>query len=496
MLQAGPVDADVGEHGGVDLGLQAVDGASDVGGLADVEREAVAGGGEGVDEMGVGRAAEADAEHAGAAIGAALTLDEGPRAAGDRLLLAGVAVGEEGDVAVAAGGDGALERGLHGAAHLGAAVGLEAVDEVEGAAQVGGAGGAGLGEQALAAAGEDDDVEGVDGAHAGEGLAHGGPGEGEREALHRAGDVDDEDELAGADEGVDVEARWFDDEHEVAAVGVGGAEEDACGRLGGGAAVAEDEVAVGDLVAAGELEVEAVLGGEDLDLVAGHGPVVDRRAGLGDDLDADVVAAAQPVAEHGRGDPRAVRDPAAAGDVARADDGGEHELVLAGVVAEGLGVADLDLDRGAAGDVGDRLGEDVGALLLEQGGGVAGVAGLAVDRGRLGALADLAGDHAVADRHAHVGDGGVLGEGEGVDGLEGGVAVVDEALLDGDLGRVAAQLGAHVGAAQGEGDAGVEQLRELAGLGVDDVADLRVGEALGRGGRARVDGGRCGPRSR
>ena len=63
-------------------------------------------------------------------------------------------------------------------------------------------------------------------------------------------------------------------------------------------------------------------------------------------------------------------------------------------------------------DVGDRLREDVGPLLVEQRGDVARCRALLVDGARFLAALDDAAHGAVADQHGHVVDRGVLRERE------------------------------------------------------------------------------------
>ena len=142
----------------------------------------------------------------------------------------------------------------------------------------------------------------------------------------------------------------------------------------------------------------------------------------------------------------------AGGVVAWADDHGEDQFVPAVEIGEGVEVADLDVDLFAGFDVGDALGEDVGAFLCHEGGDVALGAGFVVDFFGFGAFADDAADVAVADGHDELVDAGVFGEREDVDGFDFGAVGVLELLGDVDAGDVAGDVGGDVGVLEGNGD--------------------------------------------
>ena len=67
-----------------------------------------------------------------------------------------------------------------------------------------------------------------------------------------------------------------------------------------------------------------------------------------------------------RSETRRVRYLVRSGNVARADDHGKAQPKLPPVVSDGLLVLDLDGDRGAGRNVGDRGREDVGPLFLDE----------------------------------------------------------------------------------------------------------------------------------
>ncbi len=102
-------------------------------------------------------------------------------------------------------------------------------------------------------------------------------------------------------------------------------------------------------------------------------------------------------------------------------------------------------------DVRDRLGEDVGALLIEQRGDVAGVLGVLVDGAGFLAALDEAAHGAVADLDGHVVDGGVLWQREGIDGFDVLGGGVGKNLRDRHAGEEAADAGANVGVLQRAG---------------------------------------------
>lgn len=164
------------------------------------------------------------------------------------------------------------------------------------------------------------------------------------------------------------------------------------------------------------------------------------------------------------------------GVIARADGHGKDEFVEAGFVFKGFHVGDFDFDAGAGGDIGEALGEDVGALLIEEGGKLAAGFGLFVDLAGFGAAFDEALDDAVVDADGHFIDGTVGGEGEGVEGFEGSGEGVAEDLFDADAADGSGEVG---------GDGGVF---EGAGVGVGSVrgdAEEGTGGGVLRGGFGR-----------
>src|SRR5947208_784976 len=101
--------------------------------------------------------------------------------------------------------------------------------------------------------------------------------------------------------------------------------------------------------------------------------------------------------------------------VASGADHREPQAEAPRVVPDGLLVLDLDADRGAGSDVGDRRGEDVRPLLLDEARAPAFVLRLLVLRLRRSPLLDDALDQPVAHLHAQMVDRRVLGQREDVD---------------------------------------------------------------------------------
>ena len=93
---------------------------------------------------------------------------------------------------------------------------------------------------------------------------------------------------------------------------------------------------------------------------------------------------------------------------------GKHELVVARLRHQQLGVAQLDLHVVAGQDVGDVHLEHVGQVLLEQRGGLAFLLRAVVLDARLLLLADAGGDQAVGQAHVHAVDRGPGRAGEHV----------------------------------------------------------------------------------
>lgn len=95
-----------------------------------------------------------------------------------------------------------------------------------------------------------------------------------------------------------------------------------------------------------------------------------------------------------------------------------------------------DDDLLAGREVSDARSEDVGPLLVEEVGTVAGRDRLVVHLERLLALHDLAGDDPSVDEGLEAADGGGLVEGKDVGGFEGRLPVAAVALREGDAGTI------------------------------------------------------------
>ena len=135
-------------------------------------------------------------------------------------------------------------------------------------------------------------------------------------------------------------------------------------------------------------------------------------------------------------------------------------------------VADFDFDFFARHDVGDMLGEDVGALLFEEGRGLTSGFGGFVDGAGFAAFFDVAFDDAIADFHAHSVNGSVFGEGEGVNGLNRLGGRVAEGLDDGDAGANASNVDVDGGLLEGDEESG--------GAVLSDDGHLAGGSSIGR----------------
>jgi hypothetical protein len=235
--------------------------------------------------------------------------------------------------------------------------------------------------------------------------------------------------------------------------------ENGIGDLFAGDVVFQDEIFVGNRGEILELHGGRTgAGAVDLDGVGGRTYLHQGHAGVDGEFDGDVVPGARALGRNRRRDFGGVRNlvgvrrPAAAlladsfaGDVSGADDHGKYKLVGTVFVFEGLQVSDGDGDLLARQDVGHGLGEDVGALLVEQGGDVSGLPGFVVDGARFFALADDSAHGAVADLHGHVVNGGVFGQRECIDRFDRLRSRVLEGLSDGDAGEESADAAAHFG---------------------------------------------------
>ena len=105
--------------------------------------------------------------------------------------------------------------------------------------------------------------------------------------------------------------------------------------------------------------------------------------------------------------------------VAGAHHGGKHELVVARLRHQQLGVAQLDAYFIARQDVGHVHLEHIGQVLLQQRGGFAFCFGLLVGNAGLLLLTDFGGDDPVAQAHLHAVHRGARGTGENILGLDG-----------------------------------------------------------------------------
>ena len=306
-------------------------------------------------------------------------------------------------------------------------------------------------------------------------------------ALHGAADVEDEGDVARQIER--CAARWGDHQEVVVGLAHALAEEAGSGRGAGLGLPFEHEIAVREHVAV-ERDVEAAVRVfDEAELVAGAGEGADVEAGGEIDAQGNRVDRAVVGMEHGRRDAGGIRDgtgepaPAVeadhlhavgAGDVSWPDHHGEAEAEAVFLHLDGFLIGQADTDGLAGADVGDGVREDVGSLLLRQGGGLSGrLCGL-VDLLGLFALLDRAVDQPVADLESETVDGGRIGEREDVDALDPLIRRIGEALDERCSGDGPADVDLDVHAEGRRGNV-------LAGLGCGE--EKRAGAGLAPGGQ-------------
>lgn len=211
---------------------------------------------------------------------------------------------------------------------------------------------------------------------------------------------------------------------------------------------AQDEVAIGNLALLAQANPHAI--GRrplDVDRMQRRGHVPDRHAGGDVRRDGQVVPGTRSLGRDRRADAIGVGDTRRRHE-ARADDGRHDQLERALAKRQRLDVLDPDLHRRPRHEVGERLGEDVRALLVEKARHLTRLARGLVAPARLLAAVDLRLDHAVAGLHGHGVDGAALGEWKGVDRLHRIRERVAEHLRHGDARDEAAHRGGDVGAYQ------------------------------------------------
>ncbi len=297
-------------------------------------------------------------------------------------------------------------------------MGLERRHERPGACDIGLVRGNGIVEQLVHGVVEADDVEAVVRGQAVERKQKARLGLGDRGAAHGAGIVDHEHHLAGrllVLRGGD-ERRRHQGEHVVGIAHM--LAEQADGRRGRrGRLPGQLEVAVGrHHVRIEPHDARIVRRRIDRHGVMRALHVAQRKAGVEMHGDGDRIGRRlERRIKHWRGDAIAIRHrvadatPAAGSEVdglrdrRRAVARRDHERhPQRGDIARAvhrLLVFDLDHDRFAGSDIGDRVGKDVRPLLLHERRLAAGALGLLVDRLGLDALLDLADHDAVADHH-------------------------------------------------------------------------------------------------
>ena len=257
----------------------------------------------------------------------------------------------------------------------------------------------------------------------------------DRIAGHRAGIVDDEDQLARQELRRRVERGRRDHGEQIVLAADGLIEQRGLRRGRRLRLPHQLEILVGRDAALRERERRRVVAGPlQRDLMIGARDVAEREAGIERHLDRNGIDLRRLGGiEHRRRDAVAVRhriarqrlaavidrrDLAALGIVAGRDDQREAQRIDACVLLHRLLIFDADDDRFVRADIGHRVGEDVGPLLLDQARLLPGVLGGLI--GPLGVVAafDLALDHARADLHAQRIDGRLLGERKHIDAFQ------------------------------------------------------------------------------
>src|SRR5262249_35006508 len=130
-----------------------------------------------------------------------------------------------------------------------------------------------------------------------------------------------------------------------------------------------------------------------------------------------------------------------AGNVAWADDHWKRELIDAVFIRKRLDIADHYFDRGPRQAVGDRLGEEGRALLIEERGDAALRTRLREESLRFRAPFDFAANHLPADIHRQLINGGTRRQREEVDGFDLLFHRVMKLLRQGDARKKAADFG-------------------------------------------------------
>ena len=317
-----------------------------------------------------------------------------------------------------------------------------------------------LREELLERRAEADDVEEDAGREAPEAELQGVAGLLDGASVHRAGAVDDEDDLAlrrvGRGDSPLAEAGSEGEHRDVGAVGRP-LDEDG-GPLGLGQPDDENEVAVEGGLRGAEGDRSAGAVEVDRDGVRGRLDSADRGRHVEQDQERQTVGNAESDGRVQRllgspADAAAVLGGGVAGRHRRRE--GEAEAVPLRPELGDRGEPDDDLLAGR--EVSDARREDVGPLLVEEVGAVAGRDRLVVHLERLLPLHDLSGDDPSVDEGLEAADGGGLVEGKDVGGFEGRLPVVAVALREGDAGGEALQLDFHRHAEQGNGGAvGIE----------------------------------------
>ena len=240
-----------------------------------------------------------------------------------------------------------------------------------------------------------------------------------------------------------------------------------------------------------------------------------REAGVDGHAEPDRVDLAHGGVEHGGDDPLGVGHSVGAsrparraqadgldraGNEARAHHHGEAQPEAAVVVDQHLLILDLDGDLLAGPDVGDRRGEDVRPLALQQTGLLAFLLRRLVNPAGFLALLDAALDDAVADAHPEVVHRRVLGQGKDVHPFDPVVARIEEGLHHMGAGDQAAHGDLDLGSDHGrieqrcafaalEQQAAAAHIVELHDGGHGGGHGARPGGGLGGRRRCRPGGG-------
>ncbi len=462
--EAAPVDAHVGQQRVANALVKAARRGGSVVGERHELRFAAAFGRDLLQQKPVHRVADAEREHACVRVLAHL--------ADDLHIVSDLAVGHEADHAHVVLMVRRLERRPDRRHHLGATAALLSVEDGVRSSEVLLCRGNGGWKEDRRLAREGDQVECVIRIQTVERHADALLGLLDRETAHRAGRVEHEHELLWRDIIGRHAVRGLQDQREEPAARIR-VRKHGVGNRPSRNVECHHEIPVRNDGLVGELDRRGTRAGStDRHVVENGFDVDERHSRVELDLDRDVVARTNAPRHEARRDAPGVRHRGGrlfgslrvrsfglrlCGDgsglpfrryVSRRDNHRKDPCIRAVVVCKHLNVADRDIDSLTRQNVGDRLREDVRALLLEQARRVTLVARSFVFGPSLGAWRDLSRDRAVADLHRHSIDRCTLREWKHIHSLDlVGVRIL-ELLGHGDAREKSADRRMHVGVSE------------------------------------------------